>query len=371
MEFTIDRDVFSKALSRVQGIVEKKSTMAVLSNVLIRSIDSHAIEIAATDLDVTLVAKCPASVDEPGAISLEARDLHQLVRSLPPGEIAVTSIENNWARISHGTIEFRFAGISAKEFPNIPEAEDMPGFDVERKAFLDAVEGVIFSVSTEDTRPNLNGVMVRTMEDGRTMMVSTDGHRLSKLVRDLGMKHGVLPADGVIIPRKGLTELKRALDETAKTIFMGFEGSHVMFRTESEFLVVRLIEGVFPDFERVIPKTSRNVVTVDRASFQASLKRVSLFAQSNTNGIHITLLPEGIMRISTSNPDRGEAKEDIPIEYQGDKVEVGYNARYVLDCLNVLRDREVRFEMNDDISPGILRTEAEPDSFYVIMPMRI
>ncbi|MBM4318741.1 MAG: DNA polymerase III subunit beta [Deltaproteobacteria bacterium] len=372
MEFTIDRDVFSRALARMQGIVEKKSTMAMLSNALIRAEDATTIQVAATDLDVTLVGRYPASVEKTGALTVNARSLYDIVRNLPPGELALIGQENNWVEIRQGAIEFRMVGMPPDEFPALPEAAgENLGCNISKKQLFLMIEGVIFSVSTDDTRPNLNGVLVKPAGVEKLMMVSTDGHRLSKVVRHVGSNLEGLPEEGVIIPRKGLAELKRAMDDGGERISFGVQGSQVIFQGESDTLFVRLIDGVFPDFNRVIPKTNRNVARMEREQLITSLRRVSLFAQAKTMGIRIALSSDGRMRISASNPDLGRAQEEFEVDYSGDTLEIGYNARYLLDCLAPIETREVRFEMNDDLSPGIVRVDGDDDSFYVVMPMRL
>lgn len=371
MEFTIDRDAFSRALARMQGIVEKKSTMAMLANALIRADESSSIQVAATDLDVTLVGRYPASVEKIGALTVNARSLYDIVRNLPPGELALSSQENNWVEIRHGSIEFRMVGMPPDEFPALPEAGELQGCTLSKKLLFSMIEGVIFSVSTDDTRPNLNGVMVKPAGAEKLRMVSTDGHRLSMIVRHVGSALEGLPEEGVIIPRKGLAELKRALDDSSDKITFGVQGSQVIFRGENDTLYVRLIDGVFPDFNRVIPKTNRNIARLEREQLITALRRVALFAQAKTMGIRIALSPEGKMRISASNPDLGRAQEEFEVDYSGDALEIGYNARYLLDCLAPIESREVRFEMNDDLSPGIVRVDGDEDSFYVVMPMRL
>ncbi len=371
MEFTIDRDVFAKALARVQGIIEKKSTMAMLVNVLLRSDDAGGIQLAATDLDVTLVAHCPASVEKPGAMTVHARSLYDIVRNLPPGELALVGQDNHWVEVRHGAIEFRMAGMAPEEFPSLPELTDLPGIEIKKSLLFSMIDGVIFSVSTDDTRPNLNGVLVRPGREDLIMMVSTDGHRLSKVVRVAGTPLDALPPEGVIVPRKGLSELKRALDDGNDSLFFGVQQSQAVFRSENDYLFVRLIDGVFPDFDRVIPKDSRNVARMEREALMVALRRISLFAQSKTQGVRIGLDPAGVLRITATNPEMGSAREELPLDYEGEALEMGFNARYLLDCLGPIPQSQIRLEMNDDLSPGIVRAEGDDESFYVVMPMRL
>ena len=355
----------------MQGIVERKSTMAMLSNTLIRAEESGHISLAATDLDVTLVGRCAASVESMGALTVNARALYDVVRSLPPGELALSVQENNYVEIRHGSIEFRMVGMAPEEFPSLPESGDFPGCEIGKRQLFSMIDAVIFSVSNDDTRPNLNGVLLKPSDDEKLIMVSTDGHRLSKIVRVVDADLSMLPTDGAIIPRKGLSELKKVMDDPSDTVFFGVLESQAVFRSENEYLFIRLIDGVFPHFNRVLPKKNLNVARIDRDCMITSLRRVSIFAQSKTMGVRIGLDPDGVMSISSSSSELGNAHEELKVDYEGTKLEIGFNARYLLDCISSIQDKEIRFEMNDDLSPGIIRTEEDEESFYVVMPMRL
>ena len=376
MEFRIDRDVFAGALGKVQGIVEKRTTQAVLANALVQTTSASSLRVAATDLDVTLQGNYPAEVVSEGAACVGARNLNEIVRALPPGPVTLASAPNHYVEIRAGAVEYRIVGTAAEQFPALPAADDVKGFPMPRQLLLDMVDRVLFSISTDDTRPNLNGALVRPVDTSRLLMVSTDGHRLSKVVRDVDTDLSALPATGVIVPRKGLAELRRALDSAGDTVFFGFQGTSTVFRSENEVLFVRLIDGTFPDFEVIIQRQSGIQAVIERLSLLDALRRVAIVSTERTRGVRITL-SEGRMVIASSNPDLGEAKEELPIDLteieipEGESgVEIGYNARYLIEALSALSSDEVLFETNDGTSPTILRERGEDESFYVVMPMR-
>jgi len=376
MEFRIDRDVFAAALGKLQGVVDRKTSQAVLSNVLIQSAGGASLRLAATDLDVTLLGGYAAEILTEGAVCIPAKSLYEIVRALPPGPVNVKSAANHYVEIRSGQVDYKIVGEAAEKFPSLPSADDVKGFATPRAALMELIDATLFSVSTDDTRPNLNGALVKAAGQGRLMFVSTDGHRLSKAVRPVDADLSSLPPAGVIIPRKGLHEVRRALDDTGDTVFVGLQGNNAVFRSEREVLFVRLIDGAFPDFESVIRKNDTWLqAVVERLALLDALRRVSLVSTERTRGVRVNLVRDA-MDIATSNPDVGEAHERLPIEVaregtlNGEGIEVGYNARYVMEALSALSSDEVLYETKDASSPTIIRNRGEEDSFYVVMPMR-
>ncbi len=337
---------------------------------------SGALKLAATDLDVTLQGSYTAEIGAEGAICVGARSLYEIVRALPPGPVSVKTTDNHYVEIVSGAVEYKIVGEAAEKFPSLPAADEVKGFAMPRSLLMELVDATLFSISTDDTRPNLNGAMVQGVDPGRLMFVSTDGHRLSKIVRPVDADLSVIPEAGVIIPRKGLVEVRRALDDGADTIFFGFQGNNAVFRSESEMLFVRLIDGSFPDFDTVIKRDdSWMQAIVERLPLLDALRRVSIVSTERTKGVRVNVAKEAL-DIATSNPDLGEAHEQLPIELSrpgtinGEGFEVGYNARYVMEVLSALSSDEVLYETKDSTSPTVIRNRGEEDSFYVVMPMR-
>lgn len=376
MEFRIDRDVFAAALGKLQGVVDRKTSQAVLSNVLIQSGGAASLKLAATDLDVTLQGSYPAEISVEGAVCAGAKSLYEIVRALPPGPVSVKSAENHYLEIHSGAVDYKIVGEAAEKFPSLPTVDDVKGFAMPRALLMELIDATLFSISTDDTRPNLNGAMVKAIDGGRLMFVSTDGHRLSKAVREVDADLSIIPEGGVIIPRKGLNEVRRALDDSGDSIFFGFQGNNAVFRSENEVLFVRLIDGAFPDFEAVIRRDDGWIqAVIERLPLLDALRRVSIVSTERTNGVRVNVAKSG-MDIATSNPDLGEAHEHLPIELakeggiNGDGFEVGYNARYVMEALSALSTDEILYETKDSTSPTVIRNRGEEDSFYVVMPMR-
>jgi len=375
MEFRIERDVFANALAKMQGIVEKRTTQAILSHVLIEAGDG-GLKLAATDLDVTLQGSYPAEIVAEGAVCAGASSLYEIVRALPVGELSIKTAENHYLEIRSGAVEYHIVGAAAEQFPSLPSADVDDAITLPRPLLLEMVDAIHFSISTDDTRPNLNGALVKAVGETKLMMVSTDGHRLSKVVREVDANLAMLPEEGVIVPRKGLGELRRALDNASEAVVFGMQGTSAVFRSDNEVLFVRLIDGAFPDFDKVIQEQSGVIAVIERVHLLDAVHRVSLVSTERTKGVRVVLSADG-MRLLAHNPDVGEAHEDLTLQFDKlelptdkESVEIGYNSRYVREALLALTSDDVIYETNDASAPTILRNRGEEESFYVVMPMR-
>lgn len=375
MEFRIEREVFANALGKMQGIAEKRTTQAILSHVLMETREG-SLRLAATDLDVTLQGSYAAEIEAEGAVCAAASHLHEIVRALPVGMLSIKTAENHYLEIRSGSVEYHIVGAAAEQFPSLPDADVSEAVELTRALLVGMVDAIHFSISTDETRPNLNGALVKAIGPSKLMMVSTDGHRLSKVVRDVDADLSMLPEDGIIVPRKGLGELRRTFDERTERISFGLQGSSAVFRSDDEVLFVRLIDGAFPDFDKVIQKESGVIGVVERMQFIDAVHRVSLVSGGPTKGVRIVLTPERI-RLLAHNPDVGEAHEDVTLEFDKlelppdrESVEIGYNSKYLREALLALTSDEITYETNDASAPTILRNRGEEESFYVVMPMR-
>ncbi len=374
MELKISVQELSRALGRSQGIVEKKSTMPILSHVLIEAHKSGELTVSATDLDVAVQGQhqCESVVKE-GKVAVPARSLFDIVKSLPEASASLRKAQNNYLEVRSGAADFRIVGLPAEDFPALPKPEKVPFVQVDAASMLGLIERTSFAVSSDETRYNLNGVFFETQE-GKLKLVATDGHRLSLAEADS-------PGDfklkkGVILPKKGLFELKKLLSEAVEggqekpSAELGFVESSAIVRRAGVTLVMRLIEGMFPDYRQVIPKGGEKVLTLGRVRLLETLRRVSLIASDKSHAVKLEL-GKGNLRVISQNPDLGEAKEDVTVEYQGEPLKIGFNARYLIDVLQVLGCDDVAFELADDLSPGVLRPAGEEGYTAVIMPMRI
>lgn len=376
MELQIGIDEFSRALYRAQGIVEKKSTMPILGSVLLEAMTDERggrLRVSAYDLEIGVTGTHPAEVQKTGSVAIKHKELYDIVRALPERTAVVRREANNRVRITSGSAEFNIVGQPAEDYPAFPRAEKVPLVAIEPTQLLEMIEKTQFAISADETRHNLNGVFFEASAEG-VRMVATDGHRLSlverRLVGDFGMKKGV------IIPRKGLFELRRLLSEEGTAgAELGFTETSGVFRRGDLTMVMRLIDGQFPDYMQVIPKEADRTLQIDRPHMLETLKRMSLLSSDRaTNAVKLELSKD-LLRVSSQNPDLGEAKEEIAVTYDGAAMQIGFNARYLMDVLQVTDTPQVRLELCDELSPGVLKpaTDGTPDARYtaVVMPMRI
>ncbi len=376
MELQIGRDEFNQALYRAQGIVEKKSTMPILASVLLEATQGEGggrLRVSAFDLEIGVTGTHPAEVQKTGSVAIKHKELYDIVRALPEKTVVLRREANNRVKITSGAAEFNIVGQPAEDYPAFPRAEKVAFVAVEPTQLLEMIEKTQFAISADETRHNLNGVYFET-EAGAVRMVATDGHRLSLVQRaiegDFGLKKGV------IVPRKGLFELRRLLAEDgASACELGFTETSGVFRRGELTMVMRLIDGVFPDYAQVIPREADRIVTVDRPRLLETLKRMSLLSSDRTTNAVKFELSEGTLRVSSQNPDLGDAHEEIQVAYGGTAMQIGFNARYLMDVLSVVDSAQVNVELCDELSPGVLKPagDAPPGSRYtaVIMPMRI
>ncbi len=376
MELQIGTDELNRALYRAQGIVEKKSTMPILGSVLLEATNDERggkLRCSAYDLEIGVRSLHPAEVQKAGGVALKHKEFYDIARALPERTAVLKREANNRVRITSGAAEFNLVGQPAEDYPPFPREEKVPLVSVEPTQLLEMIEKTQFAISADETRHNLNGVFFEPMQGG-ARMVATDGHRLSLVERQLAGEFGL--KKGVIVPRKGLFELRRLLSEEGTgACELGFTESSGLFRRGDLTMVMRLIDGQFPDYMQVIPKEAERTVQVDRARLLETLKRMSLMSSDRTtNAVKIELTTDQL-RISSQNPDLGEAREDIAVTYPGQPLSIGFNARYLMDILQVVETPIVRLELCDELSPGVLKphTEGTADSRYtaVVMPMRI
>lgn len=372
MKFVVDRDLFTRALARIQGVLSRKATMPVLSNVLIEASEGAGLRVAATDLDVTFDGRIAARVSEGGRTTVDGKRLFDVVRSLPGEEVSIEVGDEEKMVLTCKNTEFMLLGSAADGYPKLPDADGAALVPVDGEALKELIDRTRFSVSTDESRPNLNGVYFRCMGEGRIRMVSTDGHRLSQGERDARRDEAPIPErEGVIIPRKGVEELKKMLDEAGSEVSFGFLDSNLLVSGEGVTLFVRLIDAAFPDYRQVIPKSSERRVVLDRMPFLNSLKRIGLLASERTHGVRIELRP-GRMTLLSDNPDLGKAREEMPIEgYEHGELIIAFNARYVRDILSTLSAPKVEMALNEALSPGLFREHENDDYLFVVMPMRI
>ncbi|MGA9524045.1 MAG: DNA polymerase III subunit beta [Myxococcaceae bacterium] len=368
MEFKIAADELRKALYRAQGIVERKTTMPILANVLINATKT-GVSVTAFDLDIGIVSEHPAEVLKPGAVTLSAKYIFDIVANAPEAQLTLKRLQNNYVEISSGSAHFKIVGMAPEEYPKLPREENAPLVQVNGNVLLEMIKKTQFAISTDETRYILNGVFFEPRPENKVRMVATDGHRLALVERELAGDFKL--KSGVIIPRKGLFELKRLLDEAPDAeCHLGFAENSALFKKSGLTMVMRLIDGQFPEYQRVIPKEGEKQISLPKLRFLEGLKRIALLSADKSNAVKIQL-SDNQLRITSHNPDLGEAKDDLDAAYRGAELNIGFNARYLIDVLGVLESDEVVFELGDEHSPGVLHSPGDRSYTAVVMPMRV
>lgn len=373
MKLTISKSELQKGLTRIQSVVEKRNTMPILANVLLDASNKKrkTLTLAATDLEVGIRGSHPAEVETTGKATVSAKKLYEIVRELPDEPISLEVTANAYMQILCGRAKFTLAGNAPEEYPTLPNFTSSKTVAVQAMFLSEMIERTIYAASADETRYNLNGVYVEQLADlGKTRMVATDGHRLAIVDRLLGSSLAGLEP-GVIIPRKGLVELKRLLDEEDDgEVELSFEGNSGLVRRGDVTLVMRLIEGEFPNYQQVIPKETSIHLTVGVDAFSHALRRVELLSAERSRAVKFEL-SDGLLRLSSNNPDLGDAQEELDVDYAGEALTVAFNARYLIDALNSVKAKEVRLGFRDATSPAQLKPTDDDDALAVVMPMRV
>jgi len=368
MEFTVQREDLLKELQRLQGVVEKKNTIPILSNTLL-SAKTNDLELMATDLELGVRTSTQAKVAEPGSITLSSRKIFEIVRLLPEDEIRFKVEENNWIHLTCARSRFRIVGLPKDDFPALPAYDFAKAVPLDLKVLKGMVEKVIFASTSDDTRYSLQGTLV-ILKGELLTLVATDGHRLA-CVTGKAARKPVEKEIRVIVPRKTMAEISRIDWEGAEEILFGVHESRIFMKTNRVTLVSNTVEDLFPAFEKVIPRDNDKTLDLGVQQFADAVRRVSLLASERSRAVKIALQP-GKMEVSSSNPEMGEAREVVEVEYRGAEMEIGFNARYLLDFLGVVGQDTFTLYLKDEQTQGMMApTGAEPDYRYVVMPMRI
>lgn len=374
MKIRISREQLTNELAKLQGVVSQRSTLAILSNALFDAADG-TLKLDATDLDISVSTACECEVLEPGRVTLQAKAVYDIVKNLEEDVVEIETEENYWAKLKSGNVNCRIVGTHPDDFPQVLDTAGVQMYPIGTERLLTMIDKTLFSVSADDARPNLTGAFFKVTESGSLLMVSTDGHRLSKIevAPETLDADGKIPPElksGIIIPRKGLAELRKNVSAKGAELSFGLRDNNVIFKHGPMSLSIRLIDGTFPDFTQVLPRESDNKAFISRDVFTQSLRFVSLFANSKTSNVRLALNEDGLELYAT-DPDRGEGKKVVPVEYSGPSVKAGYNYRYLLDVLGALDSDDVSLEIIDTLSPTLLRDPSSDEALFVVMPMRL
>lgn len=379
MELVIERAVLQSSLSLVQGIVERRNTVPILGHVLIEP-DGTSLRLAATDLEVGIRTEVPCRIDKKGSITLNARKLFEIVREAEGEEVSLKSLDNDWVELKCGRARFKMMGLDPRSFPAMPSQASKPQGDAAHKTIkgdlavgtrvlANMIDKTIFSVSPDEARYNLGGVLFESPSQGTLRMVATDGHRLSKIEREAAE----LKMEGkAIVPRKGLAELRKLLDQEGEDqVRLMLDGQLAWLKRGGTEVSMRLVEGEFPDYEGVIPKQSKHTIPVGRDALLNSIKRAAIFSNERYHGVKLALAA-GSLTVSSTSPEMGEASETIDVDFSGEEFSIGFNAAYLIQALGVLpAESDANLGLSDEVSPGVITTPADSQFTYVVMPMRL
>ena len=363
MKFSVTKEKMLEGLQQVQNVVSTRTTLPILSNVLLRA-NGNEIYLTTTDLDVGVRGSCEADVEKEGATTLPARRLFNIIRELPSSEIQIDVDGKNAASIRSGQSFFKILGLPEEEFPPLPKFEDANVVTIRQKDLRDGLRKTSYAISTDETRYVLNGVLF-SFKNNKLTLVATDGRRLAMVEIELEFPRSH-EAD-IIVPTKAITELQRLLtDEGEVNVSMG--SGQIAFDLNQTLLVSKLIEGNYPNYRQVIPSEAKERVKLERETFLNALRRVSLLASDKSNSIKLNFGKNNI-DITANTPEVGEAKESLPVQYKGRDFSIAFNPEFLMAPLRALTEDEVFLDLIDEMSPGVLKIQTP--FLYVLMPMRI
>jgi DNA polymerase-3 subunit beta len=373
MKVTLERNHLLKSLSHVHRVVERRNTYPILANVLFKAADDK-VELRATDLDIEVTEGVPAMVATPGTTTVPAHTLYEIVRKLSDGaEVRLETDGGENMVLTSGRSRFNLACLSPDSFPDLKSGAFGHEFTMPAAALRELIERTQFAISNEETRYYLNGIYLHTVDVSNigTVLraVATDGHRMARA--EIEAPDGAKGMPGIIVPKKTVGEVQKLLDGAEGDVTVEVSETKIRFTVGSVVLLSKLIEGTFPDYDRVTPKNNDKQMTVDRSSFAIAVDRVSTIA-SDRGGKAVKLQArEGLLELSVTNPDHGTASEELAVEFDTDGFEIGFNARYLLDIIGQIRSENAIFLFNDAGSPTLVKDDGETRALYVLMPMRV
>jgi DNA polymerase III subunit beta len=367
MKATIERAVLLKSLGHVQSVVERRNTIPILSNVLLEAREDGSLRLMATDLDLQVDESVPANVSQPGATTVSAHTFFDIVRKLPEGsQVELTAAEGKMQVIA-GRSRFNLSTLPRDDFPVIAEGDLPTRFELPAATLRQIIEKTRFAISSEETRYYLMGIFLHVIDD-QLRAAATDGHRLARVT--VGRPDGAEGMPDVIVPRKAVQELYRLLEELEGTVEISLSPTKIRFGLGSAILTSKLIDGTFPDYNRVIPTANDKLLKLDPKSFSAGVDRVSTIASEKTRAVKMSVDRDKVT-LSVTSPENGVATEEVPADYSADGLEIGFNARYLLDILSEIDGDTVEVHLADAAAPTLLRENDKSNALYVLMPMRV
>lgn len=366
MKLEIDKRDLLNLIGKTQNIVDKRNTMPVLLNILLEA-QEEVLRVYATDLEISLTDAVPARVIEKGNVVVSAKSLFEIARRLSDGKITLARKENNWLEIKQGKHVSKIVGMHAEEYPIFPDYDHQYFSKMKIEILREMIDKTIYSVSTDETRNYLNGVYFEVQSPLR--MVAMDGHRLALVTRQIEKINSAYP-QGVILPRKGLHEIKKIIEALDGDVEFSVEGPNFILSYQSMKLMIRLVEGKFPNFQQFIPQKTSHRVNINRIDLLNCVERVSLLANQKSRAI-LFHFKNAALEISSQNPEMGDAVEELEISFSGSDIKIGFNARYVIEILSNINSEFVDIDLLDHMSQGVFRPHGDSSYLCVVMPMRI
>jgi DNA polymerase-3 subunit beta len=372
MKFIIDKSQIVSVLAKIQGLTGRRSNLAITENVLIRS-THDGIQLTATDLETGFDGFYPASVEEEGTVAVSAKKLFEISKEFPSDQILINEVENRWIEIGNDVVQYHIVGMNPDDFPETPHITDVEFFSIDASILSAMIErSVVISATGDEKRAHINGVFIERVHgtDGNYIrFVSTDGSRLNAVTHQFKTPEDIPVGDGVLVPKKGLNEVGKFLDIEGD-VQVGIKDSHFIVKKEAETIIIRMLEGEFPQYEDILAKGNEHIILLDKKEFGQMLKRMSILATDNYKGAVFTFADDNLV-VTTTNPDHGESKEETQIAFSGEPIEAAFNPKFFIDSLNVIDDEKVTINIVNQSRPCIVEGETDTTFISVIMPMRI
>ncbi len=372
MKLTVNKNDIIEVLAKIQGLTGRKSNLAITENLLMRS-GTDGLYLIATDLESGFEGFYPAQIQEEGTVAINAKTFYEIVRELPTEEIRIHEVENRWIEIGNRKVLYHIVGMNPEDFPDHPKIGDVAFVDFSGDDLKNMIEKtVMIAGAPNDKRAHINGVLFEKRNEGDQpvlRMVSTDGSRLTLVDREMQTDFSALSDDGLIIPKRGLNEVGKFL-EAEQSVRIGTQDNKFIVKKENETFIIRLLEGDFPKYADIVQREKGHEIKLERLVFLKMLKRMSILSSETYKGV-IFNFRENNLEITATNPDRGESKEDMDIDYGGDAMQIAFNPRYFIDVLNAMEDETVVLHIIDEEKPCLIDGETDKRFLSVIMPMRI
>jgi len=370
MKFTIRKTDILGVLSKIQGLTGRKTSLAITTNVLMKASGSTVV-LKATDLETGFEGSYPAQVQEEGAVALNSRKLFEIIRDFPSETVHVNEVENHWIEIGNDTVEYHLVGTNTEDFPEIPRFEDLSSIAIDAAALNAMIEKTVYiGGASEDKRAHIVGMLLEMVagDENQFRLVSTDGSRLAKVDRPFDGKR--FSADGILVPKKGMHEVAKFLD-TEGSVRVAMRDNNLVVEKEKETLIIRLLEGDFPDYAEILKQNDDgNVIQLDRRLFLMMLRRMSILSSEDYRSV-LFHFEDGKLVITSTNPDIGESKEEMTVEFSGNPIKVAFNPRFFIEALNVIDTDTVDLSIVDGEKPCTLTGPGDSNFVTVIMPMRV